>query len=73
MRLRYACYVTVTEVVKDESGEVVQLRATYDPEVGEDIWDFFFDPETYALVGYRFFRDEAARGGTPPAGLYTRR
>ncbi len=32
VRLRYACYVTVTEVVKDDAGEVIELRATWDPE-----------------------------------------
>ncbi|GIW41160.1 MAG: glutamine--tRNA ligase [Candidatus Binatia bacterium] len=32
VRLRYACYVTCREVVKDERGEVVELRCTYDPE-----------------------------------------
>ena len=33
VRLRYACYITCQEVVKDpESGEVVELHCTYDPE-----------------------------------------
>ena len=32
VRLRYAYYVTCTGVVKDENGEVVELRCTYDPE-----------------------------------------
>ncbi|MBW2314951.1 MAG: glutamine--tRNA ligase/YqeY domain fusion protein [Deltaproteobacteria bacterium] len=32
VRLRYAYLVTCTEVVKDASGEVVELRCTYDPE-----------------------------------------
>jgi glutaminyl-tRNA synthetase len=32
VRLRYAYFVTCTEVVKDASGEVVELRCTYDPE-----------------------------------------
>ncbi len=32
VRLRYAYYVTCTDVIKDESGEVVELRCTYDPE-----------------------------------------
>jgi glutaminyl-tRNA synthetase len=31
VRLRYAYFVTCTGVVKDESGEVVELRCTYDP------------------------------------------
>ena len=33
VRLRYACYITCQEVVKDpETGEVVELHCTYDPE-----------------------------------------
>jgi len=31
VRLRYAYFVTCREVVKDASGEVVELRCTYDP------------------------------------------
>ena len=32
VRLRCAYFITCTEVVKDEQGEIVELRATYDPE-----------------------------------------
>jgi glutaminyl-tRNA synthetase len=32
VRLRYAYYVTCTEVIKDEHGEIVELHCTYDPE-----------------------------------------
>jgi glutaminyl-tRNA synthetase len=32
VRVRYACYITCTDVVKDENGEVVELHCTYDPE-----------------------------------------
>ncbi|MFA5257661.1 MAG: glutamine--tRNA ligase/YqeY domain fusion protein [Opitutales bacterium] len=32
VRLRYACYITCTEVVKDADGNVTELRATFDPE-----------------------------------------
>ena len=33
MRLRYAYFITCREVIKDpETGEVVELRCTYDPE-----------------------------------------
>jgi glutaminyl-tRNA synthetase len=31
VRLRYAYFITCREVVKDEAGEVVELRCTYDP------------------------------------------
>ncbi len=32
VRLRAACYITCREMVKDENGEVVELRCTFDPE-----------------------------------------
>ncbi len=32
VRLRYAYFITCTDVVKDENGEIVELRCTYDPE-----------------------------------------
>ena len=33
VRLRYACYITCQEVVKNpDTGEIVELRCTYDPE-----------------------------------------
>jgi glutaminyl-tRNA synthetase len=32
VRLMHAYYVTCTDVIKDENGEVVELRCTYDPE-----------------------------------------
>ena len=33
VRLRYACFITCTDVVKDEeTGEVVELHCTFDPE-----------------------------------------
>ncbi len=31
VRLRYAYFITCTDVVKDESGQVIELRCTYDP------------------------------------------
>jgi glutaminyl-tRNA synthetase len=32
VRLRYGFYITCTDVIKDDNGEVVELRCTYDPE-----------------------------------------
>ncbi|MFT5090019.1 MAG: glutaminyl-tRNA synthetase [Candidatus Latescibacterota bacterium] len=31
VRLRYAYFITCTDVIKDENGEVTELRCTYDP------------------------------------------
>ncbi len=32
VRLRYAYFITCNEVVKDENGDIIELRCTYDPE-----------------------------------------
>ena len=32
VRLRYACLITCTDVVKDEQGEIVEVHCTYDPD-----------------------------------------
>ncbi len=32
VRLRYAYFVTCTDVIKDDNGEVTEIRCTYDPE-----------------------------------------
>jgi len=31
VRLRYAYFITCTDVVRDDAGEIVELRCTYDP------------------------------------------
>lgn len=41
----------------------MEIKVTYEPSVGGDIWYFYFNPETYALEGYRFYHDEAANDG----------
>lgn len=43
--------------------EVESIRVTYDAEVGGDTWYFYFDPQSAALVGCRFYHDEAANDG----------
>ena len=40
-----------------------RLRVTYDEGVGDDTWYFYFDPRSYALVGYRFYHDPAKNDG----------
>ena len=42
---------------------VWSIRVTYDEAVGSDIWYFYFDKETCALVGYRFYHNEADHDG----------
>jgi hypothetical protein len=46
-----------------EGRPVHELQVTYDPEIGTDVWFFYLDRETHALVGYRFYHDPSARDG----------
>lgn len=49
---------------KDFRGSVYWvLRVAYDPEVGKDVWYFYFDPQTYALKHYQFYHDEQKGDG----------
>lgn len=49
---------------KDFQGtKLLEIKVTYDPEVGADTWYFYFDPSTYALSGYRFYHDESKNDG----------
>jgi hypothetical protein len=35
--------------------EYLMLKATYDKNIGSDIWYFYFNPKTYAMEIYQFF------------------
>ena len=39
------------------------LKVTYDEAVGGDTWYFYFNPETYAMEVYQFFRNETENDG----------
>lgn len=43
--------------------ELLQIKVLYSPEVGKDIWYFYFNPTTYAMQGYRFYHDESKNDG----------
>lgn len=43
--------------------DVLSIRVSYEGAVGSDIWYFYFHPETYAMVGYRFYHDENINDG----------
>ena len=38
------------------------LKATYNKEVGKDSWYFYFNPETFAMEVYQFFKDTKDSG-----------
>ncbi|TDS18830.1 hypothetical protein DFQ03_0540 [Maribacter caenipelagi] len=48
---------------KFKGKEYLVLKATYEKEVGNDTWYFYFDPKTYAMEVYQFFHDESKNDG----------
>jgi hypothetical protein len=43
--------------------EYLVLKASYDQEVGSDVWFFYFDPKTYAMEVYQFYKGEPDGAG----------
>lgn len=46
------------------------LKATYDKAVGSDVWYFYFDPETYAMEVYQFYKTDDKGTIKPDSGEY---
>jgi len=46
------------------------LKVTYDEAVGSDIWYFYFDPNTYAMEIYQFFKTDESGNMNPDSGEY---
>ena len=51
------------QMTQFQNKEVWSVRVTYSPEVGKDTWYFYFDVNTFALVGYRFYHNETDNDG----------
>jgi hypothetical protein len=47
---------------KFKGKEYLVLKVTYNKEVGKDNWYFYFDPETYAMEVYQFFKEKKDSG-----------
>jgi len=43
--------------------EYLVLKVTYDKNVGSDVWFFYFDPHTYAMEVYQFFKGDPESEG----------
>jgi hypothetical protein len=50
--------------------EYLVLKATYDQNVGSDAWFFYFDPTTYKMEVYQFFKTEPSGKIKPNTGEY---
>ena len=51
------------EIKTFKGKEYLVLKATYDEAVGSDVWYFYFDPETFAMEIYQFFKGDPAGKG----------
>ncbi len=60
MKLKDSGTTISKEVVKKKfkGKDYLVLKATYDEAVGTDVWFFYFDPQTYAMEVYQFFKEE---------------
>ena len=48
--------------------EVLAIRVNYEGDVGSDEWHFFLDPQTYAMIGYQFFKPNEKGEYVKPKG-----
>ena len=46
------------------------LKVTYDEGVGSDVWYFYFNPNTYAMEIYQFFKTDENGKEKPDSGEY---
>jgi len=46
------------------------LKVTYDETVGNDVWYFYFDPETFAMEVYQFYKTDENGNIKPNSGEY---
>ncbi len=51
------------EQKKFKGRDYLVLKVSYDETVGKDVWFFYFDPETYAMEVYQFFKGNPAKEG----------
>ena len=65
MKLKDEGTIVHEEVNRDKfkGKEYLVLKVTYDEQIGKDTWYFYFDPETYAMEVYQFFKDESKMDG----------
>ena len=47
---------------KFKGKEYLVLKVDYKKEVGKDTWYFYFNPDTFAMEVYQFFKEEKDRG-----------
>lgn len=51
------------EKVNFKDKDYLRILVTYDPQVGKDIWYFYFNPDSYELKVLQFYHDESKNDG----------
>ncbi len=41
----------------------LKLKVAYEEGIGNDVWYFYFDPNSYAMEAYQFYHDQAKNDG----------
>ena len=65
MKLKDPGTIINPEVKQDtfQGKACLSISVTYEQQVGEDSWYFYFDSNTAQLTGYRFYHDESKNDG----------
>lgn len=65
MKLRDKGATTKNEVkqVPFNGRQAYEVSVSYDQEVGSDLWFFYFNVDSYALLGYKFYHDNGKGDG----------
>jgi hypothetical protein len=50
--------------------EYLVIKATYEASVGSDVWFFYFNPSSYAMEIYQFYKTDAKGSLIPDSGEY---
>ena len=58
------------EKITFKGKDYLKLQVTYDDTVGSDIWYFYFNPISYALEAYQFFKTDDKGNQNPESGEY---
>ncbi|EDP72542.1 hypothetical protein FBALC1_15612 [Flavobacteriales bacterium ALC-1] len=53
-----------------KGNDYLVLKVTYDEAVGSDVWYFYFNPKTYAMEVYQFFKTDDKGKEKPDSGEY---
>ncbi|WP_136482088.1 DUF6503 family protein [Cognatitamlana onchidii] len=61
---------TAVETKTFKAKTYLVLKAWYEESVGSDVWYFYFDPTTYAMEVYQFFRTDNKGQIKPDSGEY---